>query len=126
MATNGSRADTAAITTIRTVDLDHEQLLMIDGAPGTRVRVLYGTMWLTQAGVDQDAFVGSGGEVELRGPGKVVVEGIGAARVQLALPMRPRGAIARALARLLRRPRAVRPRSAPSLAPALRVVTDPR
>jgi len=126
METSSRRSGSDGITTIRTLDLDHEQLLMINGAPGTRVRVLYGTMWLTQTGVAQDAFVGSGGEVEVRGPGKVVVEGIGAARVQLAVPGRRRGTLARALARLVWRLRGAGGRRVGAMAPALRVVASQR
>jgi hypothetical protein len=126
MKTHTGKAGRTAITTIRTVDLDHEQLLMIDGEPGTRVRVLYGTMWLTQTGVAQDAFVGSGGEVEVRGPGKVVVEGVGPARLQLARPRQRRGALVHALAALLRRLSGARPRQAAPLSPGLRIVAGHR
>jgi hypothetical protein len=128
MKTHSGKAGSAAITTIRTVDLDHEQLLMIDGEPGTRVRVLYGTMWLTQTGVAQDAFVGSGGEVEVQGPGKVVVEGVGPARVQLARTRthRRRGALVRGIAALLRRLSGARPRQVAVLAPGLRIVAGHR
>lgn len=76
-------------TTVRTVDLGYDQLLVLQGRPGTRVRVLYGNAWLTEEGCAQDIFAGSGGEVALHGGGRTVVEGLGVARVQVIEP--PRG-----------------------------------
>jgi hypothetical protein len=76
-------------TTVRTVDLGYDQMLVLQGRPGTRVRVLYGSAWLTEEGCAQDIFAGSGGEVALRGGGRTVVEGLGVARVQVIAP--PRG-----------------------------------
>lgn len=76
--------------TSRTVDLDYGQLLVVEGAPGTRVRVLYGALWLTEEGHAQDVFAGSGGEVALHGRGRAVLEGLGRARLQLLSPL-PRG-----------------------------------
>lgn len=70
-------------TTVRTVDLGYDQLLVLRGRPGTRVRVLYGHVWLTEEGCAQDIFTGSGGEVALHGGGRAVVEGLGVARVQV-------------------------------------------
>lgn len=73
--------------TSRTVDLDYGQLLVLEGAPGTRVRVLYGELWLTEEGHAQDVFTGSGREVALHGRGRAVLEGLGRARVQLLSPL---------------------------------------
>lgn len=75
-----------AHTTTRTIDLGYEQLLTFVGRPGTRVRVLYGAMWLTEEGRAQDIFAGCGDEVLLRTGGLSVVEGLGAARVQVIEP----------------------------------------
>ena len=35
---------------IRTIDLGDEQLMVFEGGPGERVRVLCGAAWLTQEG----------------------------------------------------------------------------
>lgn len=75
-----------AHTTTRTIDLGYEQLLTFVGRPGTKVRVLYGAMWLTEEGRAQDIFAGCGDEVVLRAGGLSVVEGLGAARVQVIEP----------------------------------------
>jgi hypothetical protein len=75
-----------APTNTRTIDLGYEQLLTFVGRPGTRVRVLYGSMWLTEEGRDQDIFAACGDEVLLKTGGISVIEGLGAARVQLIEP----------------------------------------
>jgi hypothetical protein len=73
-------------TTTRTIDLGYEQLLTFVGRPGTRVRVLYGSMWLTEEGREQDIFAGCGDEVLLKAGGLSVIEGLGVARVQVIEP----------------------------------------
>src|SRR5262252_2093442 len=75
-----------ARTTTRTIDLGYEQLLTFVGRPGTRVRGLFGSMWLTEEGYDQDVFVCCGDEVLLKSGGLSVIEGLGAARVQVIEP----------------------------------------
>ncbi|HTT13878.1 MAG TPA: DUF2917 domain-containing protein [Burkholderiaceae bacterium] len=75
-----------AHTTTRTIDLGYEQLLTLAGRPGTRVRVLFGSMWLTQQGCEQDVVVSCGDEVTLHSGGLAVIEGLGAARVQVIEP----------------------------------------
>lgn len=72
--------------TSRTVDLGYDQLLVIEARAGTRVRVLYGNLWLTEEGTAQDVFAGSGAEVTLKARGRAVIEGLGAARVQVIEP----------------------------------------
>jgi hypothetical protein len=69
--------------TSRTVDLGYEQLLVLEGRPGMKVRVLYGNLWLTEEGTAQDVFAGSGAEVALKSRGRAVIEGLGEARVQV-------------------------------------------
>lgn len=73
-------------TTTRTIDLGYEQMMTFHGRPGTRVRVLYGSMWLTEEGDPRDLFVHCGDEIALSSNGLSVIEGIGAARVQLIEP----------------------------------------
>ncbi len=69
--------------TSRTVDLGYEQLLVLEGRPGRKVRVLYGNLWLTEEGTSQDVFAGSGAELALKSRGRAVIEGLGEARVQV-------------------------------------------
>lgn len=88
-------------TTARTVDLGYDQLLVLESRPGTKVRVLYGGLWLTEEGAAQDVFAGSGDEVALKMRGRALIEGLGVARVQVIEPRRGLQVLAwlRALAR---------------------------
>lgn len=72
--------------TVCTVDLDHAQLLVIHDHPGTRVRVLFGGLWLTEAGRPDDRFARPGDELLLSERGRAVLEGIGQARLEIAQP----------------------------------------
>ena len=97
------------LATTRTYDLGYEHLLTFVGRPGTRVRVLYGSMWLTEEGREQDIIAGCGDEVTLKVGGLSVIEGLGAARVQLIEP--GRGSWLPSIGRLMQRVlRAVRTR----------------
>jgi len=80
------RGDWTAATT-RTVDLGYDQLLVIEPRPGTRVRVLYGNLWLTEEGASQDVFAGSGAELSLRASGRAIIEGLDRVRVQIVEPV---------------------------------------
>lgn len=71
-----------ATTTIRTIDLGYEQLLVFDGGRDTRVRVLHGATWLTQEGEAGDEFLQRGSDVAVHG-GRVLVQGLQPARVQI-------------------------------------------
>lgn len=95
--------------TSRTVDLGYDQLLVLEGRPGTKVRVLYGSLWLTEEGTVQDVFAASGDEVALKARGRAVIEGLGVARVQVIEPGRTRRAV-RWLQSLARRLSTRRPR----------------
>lgn len=77
-------------TTSRTVDLGYEQLLMLEGRPGTRVKVIYGGIWLTEEGHSQDRFATSGDEVAVLSRRRAVIEGLGATRIELVEPVAPR------------------------------------
>ena len=98
----------------RTVDLDRDQLLVLESQPGTRLRVMYGSLWLTEEGFAQDVFAGSGDEVALKSRGTAVIEGMGVARVQVVEPTRAQQVSrwARALWQRLRAPRVLQ--SAPA------------
>jgi hypothetical protein len=69
-------------TTMRTIDLGHEQLFVLDGGRDTRVRVLFGGTWLTEEG-SGDSIVHAGEEVTLLRDGHAVLEGLGPTRVQI-------------------------------------------
>jgi hypothetical protein len=73
-------------TVIRTVDLGYEQLLLLESRPRTRIKVIYGGIWLTEQNSPEDVFATSGEEVALKSRGLAVVEGLGFARVQVAEP----------------------------------------
>jgi len=70
-------------TLTRTVDLGYEQMLLLESHPSTRIKVIYGGIWLTEEGRPQDVFANSGDEVALHERGLAVVEGLGYARVQV-------------------------------------------
>jgi hypothetical protein len=88
-----------AITT-RTVDLDHQQLLLLEGRPGTRVKVIYGGIWLTHTGEGDDLFACCEQEVALRARKRALLEGLGPTRVEVIEPAR--SDLAAAIARRLR------------------------
>ncbi|MCU0937803.1 MAG: DUF2917 domain-containing protein [Burkholderiaceae bacterium] len=68
------------------MDLGYDQLLVLQSQPGTRVRVLYGHLWLTEEGRGQDVFAGSGAELALKARGRTVIEGLDRARVEIIEP----------------------------------------
>jgi hypothetical protein len=73
-------------TLTRTVDLGYEQMLLLESHPRTRIKVIYGGIWLTEENRTQDVFASSGDEVALKSRGLAVVEGLGYARVQVMEP----------------------------------------
>jgi len=81
-------------TVIRTVDLGYEQLLLLEARPRTRIKVIYGGIWLTEQNSPDDVFAASGDEVALKSRGLAVVEGLGYARVQVAEPTEGWGLVA--------------------------------
>jgi hypothetical protein len=74
--------------TVRTVALDHQRLLVITRRPDARIKVLSGRVWLTEEGLAGDQFASAGEELRVAGHGRVVVEGLGCARVRLVEPRR--------------------------------------
>jgi Protein of unknown function (DUF2917) len=72
--------------TVRTVDLDHEQLLILDNRAGARIRVLSGGTWLTEQGRMDDVHVRPGNAITLSTRGRTVLEGLGRARIEVVLP----------------------------------------
>jgi Protein of unknown function (DUF2917) len=72
----------------RTIDLAHDQLLVLDNQAGTRVRVLSGGVWLTEQGEPDDQFAAAGAELVLGKPGRTLLGGIGPSRLELTPPRR--------------------------------------
>lgn len=70
----------------RTLDLGHEQLLVLDDRPGTRIQVLAGGLWLTEEGHLEDRFAGAGEWLRLEARGRTVAEALGPTRVVLVDP----------------------------------------
>lgn len=106
------------VSVFRALDLRPGSVVPFTSTPGERVRVLYGQIWLTEAGNPRDAFLAGGDEAILAGRRLAVIEAFGHARVHLVedLPATSRiaGAVvaqARRLAQWLVRPapRSVRP-----------------
>lgn len=75
-------------TRIRTFDLDHDQLLVLEDQAGTRVRVLYGGVWLTEQGRPDDRFALAGAELLLHERGRALLGGMGRSRLELTPPSR--------------------------------------
>jgi hypothetical protein len=96
----------------RPLALDHQQLLVLAKRPGTRIEVLSGRIWLTEEGLPGDQFACAGEVLCVAGHGRVVVEGLGSARLRLFEPVRGwatrlsalRAALRRIPARLVKRP----------------------
>jgi len=71
------------LTTTRTIDLGWEQMLILEGRPGTRVKVLFGDVWLTEHGSQADHFPRAGEEITLSTFGRTVIEPLGPAWVRI-------------------------------------------
>ena len=73
---------------VRTIDLGHEQMLVIEDRPGSCIRVLLGGVWLTEERHLQDRFARAGGTLCLQAPGRAVLEAMGHTRLQVVEPLR--------------------------------------
>jgi hypothetical protein len=74
---------TECASMVRTLDLPGGSLVPFASAPGERVRVVYGSVWVTEEGNPSDAFLASGQEISLQSRGLAVIEALGPARIQL-------------------------------------------
>jgi hypothetical protein len=74
-------------TRTRTVDLGYEQMLVLESHQRTRIKVIYGGVWLTEEREARDVFASGGEEISLKSRGLAVVEGLGRARVQVMEPL---------------------------------------
>ena len=68
--------------TVRTIDLDHDQMLIFDGGRDGRVRVLHGGAWLTEEGDAADAFLRAGAEARFHGR-RTLIEALGPTQLQV-------------------------------------------
>jgi hypothetical protein len=73
-------------TISRTIDLGYEQMLVLESRPHTRIRVLFGGIWLTEEGRCEDVFATEGEEVALNTHGLAVLEGLRPAKVEVLEP----------------------------------------
>ena len=58
--------------TVRTVHLDHDQMLILEDLRTGRLRVLHGGVWLTEPGETRDHFLQSGDALPVRSAGALV------------------------------------------------------
>lgn len=71
--------------TIRTIQLDYDQIWVFDGGRDARVRVLHGATWLTAEGDAADAFLHAGDEWRA-GAGRTVIGALAPSRLQVESP----------------------------------------
>jgi hypothetical protein len=111
---------TEPVSIFRTLDLTGGSLVPFTSAPGERVRILYGRIWLTEEGSARDSFLASGDEVSLANRGLAVIEALGPARIQLVEDVRAPSRLAREAASIHRRALAAMRRWAVRSAPPAR------
>lgn len=71
-------------TTVTTINLGYEQMLLIKNEAQTKVKVLYGGVWLTEEGLSQDQIVGAGETAVVHSRGRVLLEALQPSRLELA------------------------------------------
>lgn len=79
------------LTSTRTIDLGWEQMLVLQGRPGTRVKILFGDAWLTEYGSESDHFPRTGEEVTLTTFGPTVIEPLGPTCISITEPAKAAG-----------------------------------
>lgn len=89
-------------TVFRTIDLPGGTLMPLPAAPGERLRILYGRVWLTEEGVVDDAFLGQGEEASLHGRGLAVLEALNPARIEWIKPVRTRTSLSALAGRMFK------------------------
>jgi hypothetical protein len=75
---------------VQILDLESGHLLSLSPGTAQRVQVLYGRVWLTETGRSEDVFAASGAVIDLSPRGRVLIEGLGFARIAVLAPA-PRG-----------------------------------
>jgi len=77
-------------------------LLLLEGKPGTRLRVIHGGIWLTTDNELRDQFPRTGDEVVIKAHRRSIIESIGKSTIELLEPLRG-GTLKRLVAALRRR-----------------------
>lgn len=72
----------------RTVDMDHDQMLIVEDRPGTRIDVYYGGLWLTEERQLQDRFVTPSAPAHIESSGRAIAQAIGRTRARIVEPAR--------------------------------------
>jgi hypothetical protein len=88
--------------TVQTFDLAQQQMLVLEGGRGARVRVLGGAAWLTSEGDLGDRVLEAGAELALA-RGRTLIEALGPLRVQVWTAPAPATAFLRHAGSALRR-----------------------
>lgn len=100
-------ASDAVEPAVQILDLASDQLLTLSAARVQQVQVLYGRVWLTETGRSEDVFADSGALIELSQDGRVLIEGLGFARIAVFARAGARAEGRRVLHRLALRVRAL-------------------
>lgn len=100
--------DPASIT--RSFVLGDGQMITLDPRAGQWLRVAEGRVWLTREGFSGDVFLVAGRRWPIQAPGRVLVEGLDAARLIVSRPATPSERLLGATIRLLRRVLTLLPR----------------
>ena len=69
--------------TIRTIQLDYDQMRVFEGGREGRVRVLHGGAWLTEEGEASDAFLRAGSEARFQAR-RTLIEALEPTQLQIA------------------------------------------
>lgn len=75
----------------RTINLDHEQLLLLQGESRTHARVIYRGTWLTTERDLRDHLPRKGDGVSIRAPGRSLIESIRTGTIELFQLLRSSG-----------------------------------
>jgi hypothetical protein len=95
-------ASDAVEPAVQILDLPSGQLLTLSAARVQQVQVLYGRVWLTESGRSEDVFAASGALIDLSRDGRVLIEGLGFARIAVFARADARTRAGRALHRWAR------------------------
>jgi hypothetical protein len=73
---------------VRTINLDHDQLMVFSDPAGTCIEVLHGGVWLTEERCAEDHIVSAGQALRLRCDGRAVAESLEPTRLRVIEPTR--------------------------------------
>ena len=73
---------------VRTIDLDRDQLMVFSDPAGTCIEVLFGGLWLTEERCAQDRIASAGQALRLQSNGRAVAESLGPTRLRVSTPAR--------------------------------------